>query len=84
MLTIKFQDKDYVFVDGPGVGGAIATLDDFENGRCSYAHLYPDGTIKRFNQVIGSVDDIEITGSCEPTLSRDALRNLFTHPSWPS
>ena len=82
MLTIRFKDADFVLGGDLKTGGAIATLDDFENGRCSYAHLFKDGTIKRFKKVIGSVEDIEVTGECEPEMGLDSIIGVFTDSSW--
>lgn len=53
---IVFEGKDFILVDG-----AITTKERFENGTVSFGHLYVDGTIKRFNKVIGTKDDITFT-----------------------
>ena len=50
-------------------GGAIATREDYENFRPSYAHLYPGGNIQRHEETIGQRADIEVLGEsdAEPT-----------------
>lgn len=60
---IVFKNKHYFLIDGDlEKGGAIATKEQYENGECSYAHLYPDGNIRRFNEIIGTKDEITIEG----------------------
>ena len=77
-MTIRFQNKDFVFTgEVLEAGGAITTLDDYENGRRSYAYLCESGKIKRFNQVIGSRDDIEIVGECEPNVGTHSFVGLL-------
>ena len=80
-LNVKFQGREYVLVNG-----AIATVEAFEAGEASYAHLCPDGVIRRFNQPIGVEADLEIGGEYECQQSdqgiADSLLNVFTHPSW--
>lgn len=83
MLTIRFQDTDFVLCGDLESGGAIATQDNYENGRCSYAHLFENGAIKRFNRVIGFVDDIKVTGDCDPNVGIHSVVGVFTDPSWP-
>ena len=78
MMTIRFQNKDFVFTgEDLEAGGAITTLDDYENGRRSYAYLCESGKIKRFNQVIGSREDIEIVGECEPNVGIHSFIGLL-------
>jgi hypothetical protein len=84
MFKILFDDKEYVFVGGSlNKGGAITTQDDYENGRCSFAHLCEDGKILRFNSQIGTIDDITIIGEVKPNVSINSLLGMFTDPSWP-
>lgn len=66
MLRIRFQDKDFIFPEEDLTQeGSIAFQEDYELGRCSYAHLYFDGTIWRLNEKIGIREDIEILGTYE-------------------
>jgi hypothetical protein len=76
---IRFKGQDYILVDG-----AIATVAAFQVGECSYAHLYEDGTIKRFGEIVGHRKDIEYVGEVDvdvPDIS-EALFNTISHPSW--
>ncbi len=73
--TIRFKGNDYLLIGNLQDGGAIATQDDFEHGRCSFAHLCPDGSVKRFTEVVGDREDIEVTGDCEADIQTDAFCN---------
>lgn len=55
---IQFKGKAYVLIGDIESGGAIATKKQYESGECSYAYLYPDGSIKRRGKVIGTKDEI--------------------------
>lgn len=57
---IRFQGQEFFLI-----GGAIATKEQYENGKCSYAHLMPNGEILRFGVQIGSRKDIEFLGEEE-------------------
>lgn len=57
MWEIKFKGQDYLLVGD--TDGAIASKEDYENFTPSFAHLFPDGTIKRYNSVIGKREDIQ-------------------------
>ena len=50
------------------VGGAIATVERFNNFQDSIAHLMDDGRIMRYREQIGCREDIEIV---EPEGGRD-------------
>jgi hypothetical protein len=62
--------------------GAITTLKDFKEFNCSWAHLYPDGSVNRFGEVIGHVSDIvlgdEIHLTKEEVIS--AITNICNNP----
>jgi hypothetical protein len=57
---IRFKGEVYVLIGDMESGGAIATPQQFENWECSFAHLYPNGDIKRFGEVIGRREDIQV------------------------
>ena len=59
-MLIKFKGKRYYLIGDLESGGAIATKDQYENGECSYAHLYENGDIMRFREKIGERKDIEV------------------------
>lgn len=58
---LRFQGKEYLLVNGDGNRneGAIATEDEWNAFALNYAHLFEDGTIKRFGNVIGKREEIE-------------------------
>lgn len=51
---LRFRGNEYIFVQG-----AIMTPEAYANFDDSYAHLFDDGKIKRYGEVIGTVEDIE-------------------------
>ena len=53
-----FKDRNDLIL----IGGAVTTKDRYDNDYWadSLAHVSEDGTIKRYLQVIGTVDDIEL------------------------
>lgn len=59
---IIFHEKEYFLIGNKDEGGAIATKEQYEGGRVSFAHLYPNGEIKRFLNVIGNVHEVQFTG----------------------
>lgn len=59
MYKILFKGDPFLFIGDTPSDGAIATEEQFENFLPSYAHLFPDGTVKRYNVVIGTRDDIQ-------------------------
>lgn len=65
MEWIRFKDEKYLLVGNVEEGGAIATQQDYENGDVSFAHLGPDGTIRRFHKAIGTVNEIEFLGKVD-------------------
>jgi hypothetical protein len=57
---VKFKGTEFVFVgEDDRSDGAIATPEAYEAGDTSYAHLFEDGLIRRFQTVIGTKDDLE-------------------------
>jgi len=63
MKRIKFQGKEWILVNDPNsnkLDGPIATEQQYVDFDCPYAHLFPDGIIKRFGEQIGTIDDIEV------------------------
>ena len=55
---VRFQDKQYCLV-GSLERAAISTHEQFEAFGDSYAHLYPDGKIFRYDMKIGTREDLE-------------------------
>lgn len=70
---IRFQGREYILI-GEAADAAITTPELFEAGECSYAHLFSDGTVRRFGEVIGRVDEIEHLPAPEaPPMSEHAF-----------
>lgn len=64
MPKIKWNGQEYFLItsvrDGRrGRNGAIATESQYENFQTSTAHLFPNGEIKQYGEVVGTIDDIE-------------------------
>ena len=64
-LKITFDRKHYLFNGSPDlVSGAISTADQWENFRdpncVSELYLFADGTIRRFQKVVGRKEDIRL------------------------
>ncbi len=57
---IRFQGKEWLLVVD-----AITTDERYANFLCSYAHIYPSGEIRRYGEVIGHADDIEVLGDVD-------------------
>ncbi len=75
---VRFQGADYILVEG-----ALTTVERYEQGLCSYAHMYEDGKVRRFREVIGSADEIETVGECEaepPDLGEAFCEMLSGYP----
>lgn len=82
MIKVKFQSNEYYLITGL-VDSPIATKEAYENGTASYAHLFPNGQIKRFGEVIGNKKDLEILEEVEDLQPKSfAMANIFTDPSW--
>ena len=73
---IRFQGEEYLLIGE--TDGAIAKQEDYRHGRCSYAHLFPNGEVMRFKKQIGTIGDIEFLGDAEATeFADDALYNTL-------
>ncbi len=67
---LKFQDKEYILIGGvDDKDGAIATVEQYTQGQCSFAHLLPDGRIVKRKEQIGVIDDIEFGDTIEIELN---------------
>jgi len=71
---------------GEREGPLCATPEDYAHGRPSYAHLFPDGRINRFNTKIGEFSDLKFTGVCQDVDPADdawdnLLSNIWNVPS---
>lgn len=58
--NIRLHGRRYLFIgNDERTDGGIATRRQYDNFVPGYAHLYPDGNIRRYGVVIGTRDDIE-------------------------
>jgi hypothetical protein len=85
MKTIRFKGTEYLF-GGESLeeSGFIAKQEDYENGICSYAHYFPEQGVMRFQEQIGTREDIEIVSDAMVDVKDplDSILNVLTHPSW--
>jgi hypothetical protein len=83
VLRIRFQGREFVLTSNM-MSGPIATPEAYADGEASYAHLFKNGEIKRFGELIGTKDDIEVLGPSTVDINNAAegIVNMFTHPSW--
>lgn len=59
-IWILFQGKRYLLIGNLEEGGAIATEEQYEQFKKSFAHLFPDGNIVQDGRVIGRKEDISV------------------------
>lgn len=83
LLRVRFKGKMYVLAGTLKGGGPIATRDQYRHGRCSFAHLYPNGNISRFGETIGTVTDLKVLGPTTVTIADDAVDNMLFGPTFP-
>lgn len=80
---IRFNGLAFI-ITGTDKHGPIATKKQYQNGECSYAHLYPDGRIVQFNKQIGTVEDIEFGEIVELEMDYEkALGGILYSDTWP-
>lgn len=65
MLKVRFQGNEYILTNGNLIEGPLATPEQYASGQPSHAHLFPDGHIMRYGNVIGSKEDLEILGEID-------------------
>lgn len=56
--TIKGHPGVYVFMDDGDGQGPLTTQEDFDTFVPGYAHVFGDGTIKRYGRTIGTKNDL--------------------------
>lgn len=77
---IKLFNKEYLLIGDMKEGGPIATEEQFQTGKISDYYLKPNGDIWRYNEIVGSIDDIEFLGAEEVEIEIDPdvwLSNLM-------
>ena len=58
---LRFRDKEYLLINGTNnrIEGAIATEEEYNNFEPCQFHLFEDGTIMSYGEIVGKIDDIE-------------------------
>lgn len=83
MKIIKFQGVEYLFTsDSLEEGGPLTTIEDYKQGLPSYAHLFPNGIVKRYNETIGCLNDITIVKEIPKVEINDELRFIKNLLTW--
>jgi hypothetical protein len=89
MLLVKFHGMELLFPGESLVeGGFLADREAYVAGTASYAHLGKDGKVRRYHEVVGSTDDVEVLGPVSDPMDdpgadvAGSLRTIMTHPSW--
>ncbi len=58
---IQFKGRDFILTCPDDDNSPITTIEQYQKGECSYAHLYrKNGTIMRFRGQIGTIEDEDI------------------------
>lgn len=80
-MKVQFQGQEYLIVKDPGdCDGPVCTLEQYENGACSFAHAYSvgDGVVMRFQEKIGTFADVErLEDAKAPAQGLDAFANIL-------
>jgi hypothetical protein len=87
IYRVRFKGENYLLIGDLPRGGAIALEETYLRGDVSFAHLGWDGLIRRYNEVIGERQDLEMLGKVEDEkaelpLSEDWFDNVLDAPSW--
>lgn len=81
---IKFKEQEFILSSPKANDSPITTVKTFQNGECSYAHLYRDnGKVMRFHKQIGTIDDIEFGEFIEIEIHEAEFVNGILGQSWP-
>lgn len=64
--VVEFFGRRFLLIGSPfeddGTGWPLATREQYNNFRPSYAHLFPDGRVLRYGVEIGTASDVRLTG----------------------
>ena len=85
MKMATFQGKRWLLPQKTLCNTPLCTIEEYQEGRASYAHIFPDGRILRHGEVIGHRDDlsdIEDIPDIVPPDPHAAILNILAHPSW--
>lgn len=82
---IRFRGLDFILTDPDSPNSPVATIEQFQKGECSYAHLYRDtGHIIRFHEQVGTIEDIEFGEIIEVDMDfEEFTRGICESETWP-
>lgn len=86
---IRFNGEDFILTSPEDDDSPIATIESFQAGECSFAHVYkeaskkPDaGKIMRFGKQIGAESDVELGEFIEIDLNVTDYMRGIVGDSW--
>ncbi len=80
---IKFKGLDFILIMPEDDDSAIATIEAFQKGECSYAHFYRDkGVIIQLQNQIGTTEDIEFGEMIEIEIDDGEFMEGILGNSW--
>lgn len=80
MLHVRLHGEEYVMESAEG--GFIAKSEAYQHGEEGYAHAYPDGTVRRYGEVIARLDEVEVLGEIGDLEPAEDFWENFNRP-WP-
>lgn len=76
--TITFKGEPYLYIRG-----ALATPEQFQHGRRSFAHHFPEhNAVMQNGLTIGTNEDVVFTGETTVKIADDAFDNMFNWIEW--
>lgn len=80
-LKVKLNGEEFLLLGTLEEGGAITTEAEFKKGVVGFAHLYPDGSVRRHGEEIARREQLEVLGTHQVKMtegeSLDAVLNLL-------
>ena len=87
---IRFKGEDYILTCPDDDDSPVATIEQYQKGECSYAHLYKKTSVKtdagkvmRFSKRIGWADDIEYGELVEIEIDPTECLDGMAGDTWP-
>ncbi len=78
---IKFKGQNFIFIQNPLGGGAIATEEAYSSGDNGYAIITILGQIIRYGKIIGHVSEIEFGESVSIEIKPEAMLKIYDRSS---
>jgi hypothetical protein len=70
-IPVRFHDRDLIWLKDDDGSGPLAPLEHIDDDGYvnvydalysdSYAHVFSDGSIRRYGEIVGRVDDLVLT-----------------------